>query len=42
MDESFDTKQKMKGPKDFIVRNEITKITREMIAYAALQVFSTP
>ena len=29
---------KFKGPKDFLKRNEITEVTPQLIAYAALQV----
>jgi len=34
----YDAKSKAKGPKDFLKRHNITKITPQMIAYAALQV----
>jgi len=36
----YNAKLKAKGPKDFLKRQHITRVTPEMIAYAALQVFS--
>lgn len=38
MDVPFDRKRKRQGPKDFIVRHNIKKITPKMVAYAAIQV----
>jgi len=34
----YDAKLKAKGPKDFLKRYNVTEITPQMIAYAALQV----
>jgi hypothetical protein len=38
---NFDSSSKPKGPKDFLKRYGIRKVTPQMIAYAALQVFPT-
>ena len=37
----YNPKSKAKGPADFVKRYNITKVTPQMIAYAALQVPST-
>ena len=38
MNEPYDRKRKRSGRQDFIAKQHITKVTPEMIAYAAIQV----